>query len=64
MKKKVSGDFGDQRDGPALGFHIHGKFQPFPENKSPIHPTWTLLCTFPWASGLFSAPGELHDKEQ
>lgn len=26
---------GDQTDGPALGFHIHGQFQSLPENKVP-----------------------------
>lgn len=35
LKKKVSGDFGDQRNGPALGFHPYGEFQPFPEIKIP-----------------------------
>lgn len=65
LKKKARGDVGDQTDGPALGFHTHGELQPFPENKIP-NPSHldSAAQPLPWAPGVFSAPGELRDKEQ
>lgn len=53
-----------KRDGPALAFHTHGEFQPFPENKIPNPSHLDSAVHNPWASGLFPAPHELHDKEQ